>query len=420
MDMEANSSDRTPAPDGMSERTNANYVIQIVTDPSAIDAEQWDHLLRQQPDAAPNPFMRRHYLAGMHDSLSAVEETGWKPQFVTLWAEEQLVAACALYLKTHSYGEYVFDWAWARAYADNQMAYYPKAIVAAPFTPVPGPRLLAISPQAKQSLLEATIAHCQALGVSSLHVLFADPADIRICESAGLMRRETVQFHWLNQKPALVDGGRFSDFDDFLSSLSQDKRKKIKQERRKVKDAGVTFETFVGTAITDAHWALFYQCYERTYLEHGNAPYLTPAFFEAMRQDMPENWVMFVATAPDGTPFATSLIGLSRDPITAQPQVAYGRYWGALARVDCLHFEACYYQPIAWCIANGVTRFEGGAQGEHKMARALMPVRTFSAHWLAHPAFAAAVHRYLERERDGIEDYVDHLGQRSPFKATTG
>lgn len=187
-----------------------------------------------------------------------------------------------------------------------------------------------------------------------------------------------------------------------------------------MREAGVTFETFAGPAITDAHWALFYQCYERTYLEHGNAPYLTPAFFEAMRRDMPENWVLFVAKAPDGTPFATSLIGLSRDSVTAQPQVAYGRYWGALARVDCLHFEACYYQPIAWCITNGVARFEGGAQGEHKMARALMPVRTFSAHWLAHPAFSAAVDRYLERERDGIEDYVDHLGQRSPFKAIAG
>jgi predicted N-acyltransferase len=420
MDMEANSSDRTPAPDGMSERTPANYVIRIVTDPTTIDAAQWDGLQRLQPDLALNPFMRRHYLAAMHDSLSAVEETGWNPQFVTLWAEEQLVAACALYLKTHSYGEYVFDWAWARAYAENQMAYYPKAIVAAPFTPVPGPRLLATSPQAKQSLLEATIAHCETLGVSSLHVLFADAADIQICESAGLMRRETVQFHWFNQKPAGPGSEYFSDFDDFLSSLNQDKRKKIKQERRKVREAGVTFETFAGNEITDAHWALFYECYERTYLEHGNAPYLTPAFFESMRSDMPENWVMFVAKAPDGTSFATSLIGLSRDPITAQPLVAYGRYWGALKRVDCLHFEACYYQPIAWCIANGVSRFEGGAQGEHKMARALMPVRTFSAHWLAHPAFAAAVNRYLERERDGIQDYVDHLGQRNPFKGIAG
>jgi predicted N-acyltransferase len=420
MDMEANSSDRTPAPDGMSERTPANYVIRIVTDPTTIDAAQWDGLQRLQPDLALNPFMRRHYLAAMHDSLSAVEETGWNPQFVTLWAEEQLVAACALYLKTHSYGEYVFDWAWARAYAENQMAYYPKAIVAAPFTPVPGPRLLATSPQAKQSLMEATIAHCETLGVSSLHVLFADAADIQICESAGLMRRETVQFHWFNQKPAGPGGEYFSDFDDFLSSLNQDKRKKIKQERRKVREAGVTFETFAGNEITDAHWALFYECYERTYLEHGNAPYLTPAFFESMRSDMPENWVMFVAKAPDGTSFATSLIGLSRDPITAQPLVAYGRYWGALKRVDCLHFEACYYQPIAWCIANGVSRFEGGAQGEHKMARALMPVRTFSAHWLAHPAFAAAVNRYLERERDGIQDYVDHLGQRNPFKGIAG
>ena len=183
-----------------------------------------------------------------------------------------------------------------------------------------------------------------------------------------------------------------------------------------MRDAGVRFEGFVGHDISEAHWQLFYKCYEQTYLEHGNAPYLTPAFFETMRTEMPENWLMFVGFSPDGEPFATSLIALARETTNGRATVAYGRYWGALARVDCLHFEACYYQPLEWCIANGIRRFEGGAQGEHKMARALMPVRTFSAHWLAHPAFADAVERYLVREREGIEGYVEHLVERSPFK----
>jgi len=418
MDMESKESKQTPARDEMSERPSANYVIRIIDNPAKLASSQWDGLLTAGTanDDGQNPFMSCTYLAAMHTSQSAITDTGWTPQFVTIWDAEELIGACALYVKTHSYGEYVFDWAWARAYADNQLPYYPKALIAAPFTPVPGPRLLARDTEAKTALLKATLAHCEAIGVSSLHILFADDADIALCESVGLLRRETVQFHWHNQKPDKLGGGPFTDFDDFLSSLSQEKRKKIKQERRKVRDAGVRFEGFVGHDISEAHWQLFYKCYERTYLEHGNAPYLTPAFFETMRTEMPENWLMFVGFSPDGEPFATSLTALARETTSGRATVAYGRYWGALARVDCLHFEACYYQPLEWCIANGIRRFEGGAQGEHKMARALMPVRTFSAHWLAHPAFADAVERYLVREREGIEGYVEHLVERSPFK----
>jgi hypothetical protein len=224
--------------------------------------------------------------------------------------------------------------------------------------------------------------------------------------------RQTVQFHWLNRRPA--DAAPFADFDDFLASLSQDKRKKIRQERRKVSEAGVGFRWSHGSGISEADWDFFYRCYERTYLEHGNRPYLSREFFAQIAQQIPEHWLLFVAER-GGRPVASSLIGLSQAG-PAGPKVAYGRYWGALERVDCLHFEACYYQPLAWCIAHGVGRFEGGAQGEHKMARALLPTPTHSAHWLAHPAFADAVERFLEREGQGVQSYLEHLQSRTPFR----
>ena len=205
-------------------------------------------------------------------------------------------------------------------------------------------------------------------------------------------------------------------------SLNQEKRKKIRQERRKVASAGITFRWSLGTDITDADWDFFYHCYERTYYEHGNAPYLTRDFFALMQRNMPGNWLLFVAehSGENGarTAIAASLISVSEPSPGAEPQerVAYGRYWGALARVDCLHFEACYYQPLQWCIAHGYQRFEGGAQGEHKMARALLPVKTSSAHWLAHPSFADAVERFLQREGAGIDGYLEELEKRSPLK----
>ncbi|MFZ4289778.1 GNAT family N-acetyltransferase, partial [Variovorax sp. HJSM1_2] len=215
------------------------------------------------------------------------------------------------------------------------------------------------------------------------------------------------------------EGARFTSFEHFLTSLNQDKRKKIRQERRKVAEAGVSFRWARGADITTADWDFFYRCYERTYLEHGNKPYLSRSFFRLMAQTMAENWVLFIAERGVGDArraVASSLIAVSTH---AGPTVAYGRYWGALERVDCLHFEACYYQPLQWCIEHGVAVFEGGAQGEHKMARALMPVRTTSAHWLAHPAFAEAVERFLAREGEGIQHYLHDLAERSPFKHGT-
>ncbi len=454
-----------------------DYVIRVLDSPLDVDAAAWDALLQTQPN--PSPFMRHAYLAALHASGSAAPASGWTPRFITLSKGQELVAASALYEKVHSYGEYVFDWAWAIAYAEHGLPYYPKAVAAVPFTPVPGARLMARDASARVALVKAMVQWCDDNGMSSLHLLFANEDDVAACEAAGLMLRHTVQFHWKNVAPTLVASHtalplqgaalpestpllavppctgrpgaaairprgerlakpqvnvlgrpgdetlahRYSDFDAFLASLSQEKRKKIRQERRKVAQAGVSFRWSLGRDITPSDWSFFYRCYERTYLEHGNAPYLNRDFFARMASTMAEHWLLFIAER-DGKAIASSLIALDAYSTGASDvndshdwvKVAYGRYWGALERVDCLHFEACYYQPLQWCIAHGYHRFEGGAQGEHKMARALLPVRTASAHWLAHPAFADAVARFLEREDQGISNYLDDLMQRSPFR----
>lgn len=386
--------------------SRTDYVIRVQTDPQQIDAAAWNRLLALQ--AEPTPFMRHEYLAALQRSGSATPATGWVPRFVTLWSDNELAAACPLYLKNHSYGEYVFDWTWANAYAEHGLAYYPKAVVAVPFTPVPGSRLLARDAHARNALLQAVLQLCRKESLSSLHLLFAPPEDLQACTQAGLTLRHTVQFHWKNSTPP------YASFDEFLSRLSQDKRKKIRQEQRKVREAGVSFRWARGHDIAPADWDFFYRCYERTYLEHGNAPYLSRKFFASMAEQMPHNCLLFIAER-SGRAIASSLIALADE---GQEKVAWGRYWGALERVDCLHFDACYYQPLQWCIAQGYRRFEGGAQGEHKLARALLPVKTSSAHWLAHPAFADAVERYLEREGQGVENYLEDLSRHSPFKTT--
>ena len=449
-----------------------NYVIRVLDSPLEIDGTEWNSLLMaQSPDDGINPFMRHEYLVAMHESGCATPETGWTPRIVTLWQGKRLAGACALYLKTHSYGEYVFDWAWANAYQQHGLAYYPKAVVAPPFTPVPGARLLARDAAVRKLLVQALVAWCKKEKLSSLHLLFAADEDVAACEEAGLMLRHNVQFHWQNKSksastpaengsvraepaqtiPAPVNfstsstfstaqstggaastgnpscqtegGYGYRDFDDFLMTLSQEKRKKIRQERRKVTEAGVTFRWSLGKNIGKEDWDFFYQCYERTYYEHGNAPYLSRDFFARMARTMAENWLLFVAERR-GRKIAASLIAVDpgstgatgQSDVGRSPKIAYGRYWGAMERVDCLHFEACYYQPLAWCIEHGYQRFEGGAQGEHKMARALLPVKTTSAHWLAHPSFADAVERFLAREGEGIENYMEELERRSPFR----
>jgi uncharacterized protein len=394
------------------ENSSIDYVTRVLSSPDAIEAAIWNDLLAEQPHATL--FMRHEYLSALHHSQSAGPDTGWTFRLLVLEHRGSVVAGCVAYIKQHSFGEYVFDWAWARAYQEHGLSYYPKAVVAVPFTPVPGSRLLARSDDARAALAQAVIRWCQAEHLSSLHILFADKADVQACQQVGMMPRHAVQFHWSNRTPG------YQSFDEFLGTLTQDKRKKIRQERRKVSDAGVTFRTALGTHITAADWNFFYQCYTRTYEEHANPPYLRRDFFDRVALDMSENWLLFVAERA-GRPIAASLIAIGSQPegtgqTRAQRRVAYGRYWGCVERVDCLHFEACYYQPLQWCIDHGFDRFEGGAQGEHKLARALLPVTNTSMHWLANPSFAAAVDRFLDHDRDGVTSYLNHLSARAPFK----
>ena len=394
----------------MSVKTGSNdYVIRVFDDPAQIDAASWNVLLDAQPSATP--FMRHEYLLALHASGSASPAAGWTAQFIAIYATEGgrqvLVAAAPLYLKEHSYGEYVFDWAWADAYQRHGLAYYPKLLCAVPFTPVPGPRLLARDDVVRALLLRSMQRLAHDAGLSSAHLLFLDEADQRVAQAAGWMMRSTVQFHWTNREAA-----PYADFADFLAGLQREKRKKIGQERRKVLGAGVSFEALTGTGITPGDWDFFYRCYSLTYRAHHSTPYLTRDFFARAGQSMPDNWLLFVAVR-EGRRVAASLIAL--DPAAGN---AFGRYWGATEHVDCLHFEACYYQPLAWCIAHGYRRFEGGAQGEHKMARGLLPVATASAHWLAHPQFAQAVADFLRREGRAVESYMGELEERRPFKGT--
>jgi predicted N-acyltransferase len=349
--------------------------------------------------------MRHEVLHALHASGSAVPATGWTPCFVTLHDDGALRAAAPLYLKSHSYGEYVFDWAWADAYRRHGLRYYPKLLGAVPFTPVPGTRLLAHDAAWRARLIDATRELVERAGLSSAHLLFVADDDAAALERAGWMLRHNVQFHWQADAERPVP-----DFAAFLARLQRDKRKKIQQERRRVAEQGIVFTVHEGAAIEPALWDFFHHCYTLTYRAHHSTPYLTRAFFARMAATLARHWVMFVARS-GGTPIAASLIAI--DP---ERRTAWGRYWGATRYVPCLHFEACYYQPLAWCLANAYQRFEGGAQGEHKMARGLLPARTCSAHWLRDARFAAAVADFLSAEGGGIEQYVDELRERSPFK----
>ena len=383
--------------------TAEDYVIEVHADPAGITARAWNELLQAQ--AAPTPFLQHEYLVALHESGSATPATGWTPSFVALKQGAQLQAACALYEKTHSYGEYVFDWAWADAYRRHGLAYYPKLLGAVPFTPVPGTRLLARSPAWKDRLL-ATIGEFARQGTySSAHLLFVDEADRDAFQRAGWLLREGVQFHWTQDEVQPL-----RDFSELLARLQRDKRKKIQQERRRVAEQGVTFTVHQGSEIDETLWSFFYRCYTLTYQAHHSTPYLTRDFFARMAQTLPGNWLMFVARR-GGQPVAASLVAI--DPAK---RAAWGRYWGCLEPISCLHFEACYYQPLSWCLEHGYLRFEGGAQGEHKMNRGLLPVGTTSAHWLRDPRFAAAVADFLAAEGQGMEQYVDELRERSPFK----
>jgi predicted N-acyltransferase len=383
-----------------------NYRIQVHNSPGDISPTAWDELLAQQ--AHPTPFMRHAYLWALHASGSACSATGWEPKFITLWTDDTLQGAVAVYLKTHSYGEYVFDWAWADAHQRYGLPYYPKALAAVPFTPVPGTRLLARDAQSRQALVKGLRQWALEAGLSSAHLLFMDEDDLQALSAEGWLLREGVQFHWTQDTAQPVDS-----LEGLLQRMQRHKRKNIAQERRKVSEAGVSFTVHEGSAIDEGLWDFFYACYCQTYAAHHSSPYLTRDFFRRMAHHMPEHWVMFVARR-QGVAIAASLIAVDR-----ARQWAWGRYWGTTEALPCLHFEACYYQPLAWCIEQGFQRFEGGAQGEHKMARGLLPVKTASAHWIRDPRFEAAIADFLAREGTGVSAYVDELRDRGPFKPLT-
>ncbi len=372
--------------------------VRILDALAGVEPQAWDRL------AGDNPFARHAFLEALESTGCACARTGWAPCHVTLWDAGTLVAAMPLYLKDHSYGEYVFDWAWAEAYHRHGLAYYPKLLSAIPFTPVTGPRLMAGSGAHRVMLLEAARQLARDSGASSLHILFPETAVAEDLVGRECMVRRGVQFHWTN--------AGYESFEQFLEALTRDKRKKIRQERRRVRDQQITFRRLSGRDAAEKDWAFFARCYRQTYREHGSSPYLNLDFFLQLAERMPDN-VLLVEASRDGRPVAASFN-------IAGAGALYGRHWGALERVPALHFEACYYQTIEHCIERGIGRFEGGAQGEHKMARGLLPVETVSAHWVAHPEFRRAIGDFLDRETRGIGTYVDELEERSPFRSSGG
>jgi len=376
------------------------YVIKVTDDPREFDPDAWDALVSADPHG--NPFVRHAFLSALQSSGAATAQTGWYAQFLSLWRDGRLCAAIPLYAKAHSYGEYVFDWAWADAQERLGSPYFPKWLVAVPFTPVAGTRILAADEDARASAVRALMSLVRAQGLSSLHVLFAPPGQIAALERAGMLVRKTVQFHWTNRA--------YGDFTTFLDALTQPKRKKIRAERRKVEQAGVTLERRVGADIAAEDWEFFVRCYDNTYAQHGGPPYLNLAFFQSIAQRMPED-LMLVLAWRGGQRVASALGVFDR-----RRSVLYGRYWGALEPIDCLHFECCYYQMIDFAIEQGLQVFEGGAQGAHKLARGLDPVETQSAHWLREPSMQAAVARFVERERQAVAGSIDELNEHRALR----
>ena len=370
--------------------------VRVVESLVGVDPQAWNALVAASPGA--NLFLRHEFLSALIETGCASARTGWTPRFLLLERDGALAAAMPLFAKSHSYGEYVFDWAWADAYARHGLEYYPKLLGAVPFTPVAGARLLGRDDADRVALVSAALEAAEEF--SSLHVLFATEAEAQLMKMSGMLLRHTVQFHWANTG--------YESFDAFLAGLSHARRKNIRQERRRVREAGVALRTLRGAAIEPQHWEFFHRCYRHTYAAHGSSPYLTLDFFKRLGASLPRHTVLFLAER-DGRPIAASLC-------LADGERLYGRYWGAVEHVPLLHFECCYYQPIEYAIAQGLAVFEGGAQGEHKIFRGLMPVQTVSAHWLAHPGFARAVEDFLSRETRGIGRYVDELNEHSPFR----
>ena len=372
--------------------------VTLADSVTAVDAESWDALVGGMP------LLSHAFFSALEESKSIGKGTGWQSFPMLVFDGEALVGALPLYVKSHSYGEYVFDWAWAEAYEKNGLNYYPKLIAAIPFSPVTSQRLLVGSvPNASeiQSLLVETLEEITRTNqFSGAHVLFPNEDSAAVLSQAGWMQRHGVQFQWHNEG--------FQNFEEFLSQLTQEKRKKIRQERKKVVNSGAVCHRIKGPDISEAQWEFFYQCYCNTYREHRSTPYLSREFFERIAQTMPQH-ILLVMAYKDGAPIASALNFYDQNTL-------YGRYWGCLDYVPNLHFELCYYQAQEFCIAENIQYFEGGAQGEHKLARGFKPKATCSFHHIAHPQFAKAIEDFVMSEAHGIAKYTNELEDRAPFK----
>ena len=351
------------------------------------------------------PFLRHEFLYGLETTGCTTAETGWQPCHLLLKESDELIAVMPLYLKSHSYGEYVFDWSWADAWRQSGLDYYPKLLTAIPFTPATGPRLCVKSPRREEELwpvvIQAIKSFAQRQNISSWHLLFPEENISRELLGLDAHRRTATQFHWFN------DG--YASFDEFLGTFTSRKRKNLRRERARVAEQGLEVVTLTGSEISEGDWLRFYRFYQMTYAKRsGHAGYLTRDFFLQTAPSLGDQVVMAVASQ-GGEAVAGALYFRSRDTL-------YGRYWGCQTEFDCLHFEACYYQGIEYCIEHGLSRFDPGAQGEHKIQRGFRPVSTWSNHWIADPQLSAAVGDFTRREDGHSREYQRQATELLPFR----
>ena len=368
-------------------------VVEALSD---VPAGQWDAL-----HDGRNPFVTHAFLDGLEQHRCVRPQYGWTPRHLTLWDGANLVAAMPAYRKTNSHGEFVFDHAWAHAFAQHGLDYFPKLLCAVPYTPVTGPRLLARDDSARHALLDALIAEARESRSSSAHVNFHQDAE-SIAFDPAWRPRVDVQYHWHNK-------AGWADFDGFLAAMDHKHRKNIRQERAKVRRAGVDFRVAHGDEASDADLAAMHGFYLQTFRDYGNTPVLTLEFFRCLATSMPRQVVLILAQR-DGRAIAGALCLRGGDTL-------YGRYWGASEALPGLHFETCYYQGIEYCLREGITNFEPGAQGEHKVARGFLPVVTHSRHWIADATIAEALATWCEQERRANLRYRDRVLDHSPFRA---
>ncbi|NOT13147.1 MAG: N-acetyltransferase [Methylococcaceae bacterium] len=374
------------------------YVTQI-TSIKDIVADQWNTVAGMD-----YPFLRHEFLLALEQSGSISEQTGWQSRHLLIWQDQELIALMPLYLKGHSRGEYVFDQQWAQAFQQMGQSYYPKWLTAIPFTPCQGPRIAIKETVNQIQVMQLALTYIQDTAtqptISSWHCLFLLPQQKDQLESLGLAIREDVQFHWFNKE--------YRTFDDFLQTFSASKRKMIRRERRKVEEQGICLLQIAGKDVTEAQWRDFYQLYTLTYLKKGMQPYLQAAFFPTCAALMGEQLLLVLAIKDQQT-VGAALSFVGKDTL-------YGRYWGCYEEFDFLHFEACYYQGLEYCIAHGLQQFDSGAQGEHKIARGFEPITTYSAHWLKDEHFSKAIRHFLDREQKQVALYKQEAARYLPFK----